>query len=78
MLISYFSMEGFSDGVLVCAGLVFDEKLDMKAYELLLSMKNMCQMRRPGVSFCHVFHFFLSQLTPEMKGIVLDRKKSSS
>ncbi|KAL4036153.1 hypothetical protein IC575_004880 [Cucumis melo] len=30
-------------------GVVFDEKLDMKAYQLLLSLKNMCQMRRPGV-----------------------------
>lgn len=36
---------------------MFDEKLDMKAYQLLLSLKNMCQMRRPGVSFCDAFHF---------------------
>ncbi|XP_022966082.1 uncharacterized protein LOC111465801 [Cucurbita maxima] len=30
-------------------GVVFDEMLDMKVYQLLLCMKNMCQMRRPGV-----------------------------
>jgi hypothetical protein len=44
-----------------------DVKFNVKAYQLLLDMKSMCEMKKPGVSFKQDF-----ELHPFFKNFILD------